>query len=34
MNLFKRLHTPCLTQQGDCVAVIAQRVSEREVMKA
>jgi N-alpha-acetyl-L-2,4-diaminobutyrate deacetylase len=23
---------PCLTQQGDCVAVIAQQVSEKEVM--
>ncbi|MSU27064.1 MAG: hypothetical protein EXS27_03995, partial [Pedosphaera sp.] len=27
------IRAPCLTQQGDCVAVIAQRVSEKEVMK-
>jgi len=26
------IRAPCLTQQGDCVAVIAQRVSEKEVM--
>ena len=25
---------PCLTQQGDCVAVIAQRVSAKEVLRA
>ena len=28
------IRAPCLTQQGDCVAVIAQQVSEQEVMKA
>lgn len=28
------MRAPCLTQQGDCVAVIAQRVSAREVLKA
>jgi N-alpha-acetyl-L-2,4-diaminobutyrate deacetylase len=28
------MRAPCLTQQGDCVAVIAQRVSEKEVMAA
>ena len=28
------MRAPCLTQQGDCVAVIAQRVSEREVLNA
>jgi len=28
------IRAPCLTQQGDCVAVIAQRVSEKEVMAA
>jgi len=27
------IRAPCLTQQGDCVAVIAQRMSEKEVMK-
>jgi predicted deacylase len=26
------IRAPCLTQQGDCVAVIAQQVSEKEVM--
>ncbi len=25
---------PCLTQQGDCVAVVAQRVSAKEVLRA
>jgi hypothetical protein len=34
MKLFIRLRAPCLTQQGDCVAVIAQQVSEQEVMGA
>lgn len=28
------MRAPCLTQQGDCVAVIAKRVSEREVLTA
>jgi N-alpha-acetyl-L-2,4-diaminobutyrate deacetylase len=28
------MRAPCLTQQGDCVAVIAQEVSKQEVMKA
>lgn len=28
------MRAPCLTQQGDCVAVIAQHVSERDVMRA
>ncbi len=28
------IRAPCLTQQGDCVAVIAKQVSEREVLKA
>ncbi len=28
------MRAPCLTQQGDCVAVIAQRVSARQVLKA
>ena len=28
------MRAPCLTQQGDCVAVIAQPVSAKEVMKA
>ena len=28
------MRAPCLTQQGDCVAVIAKQVSEREVLRA
>ena len=28
------MRAPCLTQQGDCVAVIARQVSEREVLRA
>jgi N-alpha-acetyl-L-2,4-diaminobutyrate deacetylase len=28
------MRAPCLTQQGDCVAVIAQQVSEKEVREA
>jgi N-alpha-acetyl-L-2,4-diaminobutyrate deacetylase len=28
------MRAPCLTQQGDCVAVIAKQVSEREVLLA
>jgi predicted deacylase len=28
------MRAPCLTQQGDCVAVIAQRVSAKEVLRA
>jgi predicted deacylase len=28
------MRAPCLTQQGDCVAVIARQVSEREVLVA
>ena len=28
------MRAPCLTQQGDCVAVIAQQVSAREVLRA
>jgi predicted deacylase len=28
------VRAPCLTQQGDCVAVIARQVSEREVLVA
>ena len=28
------IRAPCLTQQGDCVAVIARQVSEREVLTA
>lgn len=28
------MRAPCLTQQGDCVAVIAQRVSAKEVLHA
>ena len=28
------MRAPCLTQQGDCVAVIAQRVTSREVLNA
>ena len=28
------MRAPCLTQQGDCVAVIARQVSEREVLTA
>jgi predicted deacylase len=28
------MRAPCLTQQGDCVAVIAQEVSKKEVMEA
>jgi N-alpha-acetyl-L-2,4-diaminobutyrate deacetylase len=28
------MRAPCLTQQGDCVAVIAQRVSANEVLRA
>ena len=28
------MRAPCLTQQGDCVAVIAQRVSEKDVLNA
>ncbi len=28
------IRAPCLTQQGDCVAVIAQQVSEKEMMQA
>jgi N-alpha-acetyl-L-2,4-diaminobutyrate deacetylase len=28
------MRAPCLTQQGDCVAVIAKQVSEREVLGA
>jgi N-alpha-acetyl-L-2,4-diaminobutyrate deacetylase len=28
------MRAPCLTQQGDCVAVIAQRVNPREVLRA
>jgi predicted deacylase len=28
------MRAPCLTQQGDCVAVIAKQVSEREVLQA
>ena len=27
------MRAPCLTQQGDCVAVIAQKVSKKEVME-
>jgi len=29
---FASQRAPCLPQQGDCVAVIAQQVSEKEVM--
>jgi hypothetical protein len=34
MSNFKiaSIRAPCLTQQGDCVAVIAQQVSEQEVI--
>ena len=28
------MRAPCLTQQGDCVAVIAQRVNARDVLRA
>ncbi|MBX7211407.1 MAG: succinylglutamate desuccinylase/aspartoacylase family protein [Verrucomicrobiaceae bacterium] len=28
------MRAPCLTQQGDCVAVIARQVSEREVLRS
>jgi predicted deacylase len=28
------MRSPCLTQQGDCVAVVAQRVSEQEILNA
>ncbi|MSU35934.1 MAG: hypothetical protein EXS36_12690 [Pedosphaera sp.] len=28
------MRAPCLTQQGDCVAVIAERVSSRDVLRA
>ncbi len=28
------MRAPCLTQQGDCVAVIAQRVSAKDVLRA
>ncbi len=28
------MRAPCLTQQGDCVAVIAQRVTAKEVLRA
>jgi predicted deacylase len=28
------MRAPCLTQQGDCVAVVARQVSEREVLRA
>lgn len=28
------MRAPCLTQQGDCVAVIARQVSERDVLQA
>ena len=28
------MRAPCLTQQGDCVAVIAQQVGEKELMQA
>lgn len=28
------MRAPCLTQQGDCVAVIAKQVSERDILKA
>jgi N-alpha-acetyl-L-2,4-diaminobutyrate deacetylase len=28
------MRAPCLTQQGDCVAVIAQRVTEKEILHA
>lgn len=28
------MRAPCLTQQGDCVAVIARQVSERDVLRA
>lgn len=28
------MRAPCLTQQGDCVAVVARQVSEREVLHA
>jgi predicted deacylase len=28
------MRAPCLTRQGDCVAVIARQVSEREVLRA
>jgi N-alpha-acetyl-L-2,4-diaminobutyrate deacetylase len=31
---FITMRAPCLTQQGDCVAVIAQRVSAKEVLRA
>lgn len=28
------MRAPCLTQQGDCVAVIAKQVSARDVLRA
>ena len=28
------MRAPCLTQQGDCVAVIAKQVSEEEILNA